>query len=754
MTPAPDTLPSPTWIKRSCSICEASCGLRIQVDPAAKQILRVEGDDEDSRSQGFVCAKSQAMLGVYHDPERLRRPLRKCADGSWEEIDWDTALDTAVSHLLAVREQHGHEALGVYIGNPTGFDVGAMLYSTHFMRALMTTHVFTAATLDHFPKMVSSRALYGRNTLLPVPDIDRCDYFLCLGGNPLVSQGSLMSAPDIKRRLRAIQQRGGRIVVFDPRRSETAAVADEHHFIRPGTDALLLAAMAQVVIDEGLVRWGHLAGRVAGFDTLAAALAPFTPEAVASATGVDAATTRRLAREFADAGRACCYGRIGTCTTPFGTLASALVDVLGILTGHLDSEGGMMFPRPHGGELEGGKPLPGMETGRWHSAVRGLPEIDGQLPAAALAEEIDAAGERRVRALITLAGNPVLSCPNGERLDHALGQLDFMLCIDIYLNETTRHADLILPPLSLLECETVDALAAGTTVHNFARWSPAVLAPDPAGMPQWRILLELAARLNGGDAATLDAALLRQQAQRTLARPGSPAHGQDVETVLAQLGPEPGPLRLVDLMLRGGPYGDGFDAGREGLSLARLRAANGPVDLGPLQPRLLEILRTEDGCIQLAHPYLMADLPRLEAELAHDGASQPLRLIGRRQPRNMNSWLHNLPQLAKGRPRCVLLMHPVDAAAHGINAGDIVSLSSRVGTVRVPVELTEDIMPGVASLPHGFGHSGTGTRLGTASSRQPGANANALTDELALDPLSGTCVLNGIPVTVSAVSPG
>lgn len=735
------------WIHRSCPICEAVCGLRLQVDPAARRVLRIEGDPDDPRSRGHLCPKAYALSGVYEDPDRLRRPLRRTGT-DWQEIGWDEAIDFAAEQLLEIREAHGADAVGLYIGNPTGFDVGAMLTNRTLAGALATPRAFSGATMDHHPKIVTMRVLYGKGSMLSIPDIDRCDYFLCLGGNPIVSQGALMSAPDVRGRLRAIQQRGGKLVIVDPRRSETARVADEHLFIRPGSDPLFLFALVHVLFDEDLVRLGRFESFTDGVRELREQARGFSPQAVASATGIAPDVTRRIAREFAAAERACCYGRIGTCTVEFGLLASWLVEVLGILTGHLDEPGGLMFPRPATGQHEPGRPSPEFEIGRWRSVVRDLPEIENQLPSAVLAEEIDSAGERRLRALVTLAGNPVLSTANGVRLAKALGQLDFMLCLDIYLNETTCHADLILPNAPQLEHENFDFLTMTTAVRNFARWSPAVFEPEDGSWPQWKVQLELAAKLMGVTAEVLDEQLLETDLARFVGKAGLPAEHVPSAVARQKLGSEPGPMRRVDLMLRAGPFGDGFDDAADGLSLAKLRAVPHAVDLGPLESRLPDLLRTPGRRIALAHRYFLQDVPRLRAKLA---AGEPggLRLIGRRQDRNMNSWLHNLPVLAKGRERCSLLVHPEDAARLGLVAGARARIRSRVGEIEAPVELSDDMMPGVVSLPHGFGHGESQTRLSVAASQQPGVNSNALTDEEALDPWSNTSIVNGIPVEVT-----
>jgi anaerobic selenocysteine-containing dehydrogenase len=570
-----------------------------------------------------------------------------------------------------------------------------------------------------------------------------------MGGNPVVSQGSLMGTPDVPGVLRGIRQRGGRVVVIDPRRTETAELADEHHFIRPGTDAFFLAAMIHVFFEEGLVDLGRFAAFTDGVDEVREICRDFTPEAVAEATGIPAATIRALAREYATTKKAALYGRIGTCTQEFGTLASWLLDVAAILTGHFDEEGCMMFPRPAAGQSEPGESSAPMSVGAYRTIARGLPEIDGQLPAGVMAEEIEekSAGPQRMRALLTAAGNPVLSAPNGDRLAAALGELDFMVCVDIYLNETTSHADLILPTTVSVEEENFDFTYATTCSHNYARWSPAIFEAPAGAKPHWEVLMRLVEAATGVPLEQLDEAMVVGIAG-SVARPGGRCEGKTPAELIAAIGPERGPLRILDLMLRAGPYGDRFDAKKEGLSLRALREAGGLVDLGPLKPRLPEVLKTPDRRIPLAHPYITADVPRLKAALADARRKDRLLLIGRRQVRNMNSWLHNAQVLAKGPARCTLLMHPDDAKRFGLATGEKARVRSKSGEVVTEVEVSAEMMQGVVSLPHGFGHTRPGSRTQVATRLQPGANANQLTDEGPLDVPSGTHIANGIPVEV------
>jgi anaerobic selenocysteine-containing dehydrogenase len=622
-------------------------------------------------------------------------------------------------------------------------------------KALGTRNLFSASTVDQWPKQLAAGLMFGSATTVPVPDVDRTMHMLVLGANPLASNGSLMTAPDMRGRLRKLRARGGKLVVIDPRRSRTAEAADEHHFIRPGTDAQLLFALVNVLFDEALVdpseRIAAITSRVEHVQALAA---PFTPEAVAPITGIAADEIRRMARELAQAERAVVYGRIGTCTQAFGTLASWLVDVLNLLTGNLDRDGGAMFPLAAAGQANtSGTPGRGrgIRTGRWYSRVRQLPEVLGELPAVCLAEEIDTPGEGRIRALITICGNPALSTPNSDRLSAALDELDFMVSVDIYVNETTRHADVILPGPSPLRRSHYDLALYQFSVRNVTNYSPATLPPEPGQQDEWITFLRLAAIAAGlgpnADLTMFDDGVARTVVDRELKTPESPIFGRAADEILAALEPRLGPERLLDLMLRTGPYGDRFGASPDGLTLAKLEQAPHGIDLGPLQPRLPGALRTPSGMIELVPEQLAADVERLLATL--DQTPAKLVLVGRRQLRSNNSWMHNLPLLVKGKPRCTLHVHPDDAAEHGLEDGGEASVSSRTGTVVAQVELTDAIMPGVVSLPHGWGHSLPGAQMQVASAHA-GVNSNVLADELQFDVPSGNAVLNGIPVTLVA----
>jgi anaerobic selenocysteine-containing dehydrogenase len=728
---------------RTCPLCEATCGLELTLDD--ERVTAIRGDRDDVFSRGFICPKGYALKELHDDPDRVRTPLIRGADGSFAPATWDEAfalIDSRLSPILA----ENRNAVATYLGNPNAHNLDSMLYTPVLLRAIASHNRYSASTVDQFPKQMAGALMFGTGTTVPVPDLDRTDHVLMLGANPLASNGSLMTAPDARGRIRAMRARGGKLVVIDPRRSRTAQAADEHHFIRPGTDAHFLFALVHVLLEEGLARpEPRIAAITNGLELVRELAEPFTPEAAAAVCGIEAATMRRIARELAGAPRAAVYGRIGTCTQEFGTLASWLVDVLNLLTGNLDREGGAMFPLGAAGHSNAaGTPGRGRGArfGRFASRVRGLNEIFGELPVACLAEEIDTPGDGQVRALIAIAGNPVLSTPNSDRLDRALAELELMVSVDAYVNETSRHAHVILPVPSPLQRSHYDLALYLFAVRNVAHYSPRVLEPDPGVPGEWVTLLRLTGIAAGqgpsADVAALDEFVARAAIERELATPGSVLAGSTIEDVLAMLSPRVGPERLLDLLLRAGPYG---------LSLAALEQAPHGVDLGPLQPRLPDALRTASGKIELAPEPLIADIPRLRESLERP-ARNGLVLVGRRQLRSNNSWMHNLPVLAKGKPRCTLHVHPDDALRHGVRDGEPAEVRSRTGAILVDVEVTDDIMPGVVSLPHGWGHDLPRTELRVASA-QPGANSNALADDLLVDVPSGNAVLNGIPVQLT-----
>lgn len=709
---------------RTCHLCEAMCG--IAIDVADGRIVAIRGDKEDPFSRGHVCPKAVALKDLHEDPDRLRRPLRRTASG-WAEVGWDEALGEAAERLAAIQKEHGSNAVAVYQGNPVAHNYGALLFGQLLLKSLASRSRYSATSVDQLPQMLASLLMFGHQLLLPIPDLDRTEFLLVLGANPLASNGSIMTAPGVEKRLKAIRARGGRVVVVDPRRTETAAMADLHLPIRPGADAFLLAAMLHVLFAEERVRLGRLAGFTDGLHVVGDAVRPFAPEAVAACTGLEAAAIRTLARDFACAPCAAAYGRVGVCAQEFGSLASWLVNVLNVATGNLDRPGGVMFPRP-AVDVVGFADRIGQrghfDKGR--SRVRGLPEFSGEWPVATLAEEIETPGPGQVRALVTSAGNPVLSAPNGARLDRALARLEFMVAIDFYRNETTRHAHLILPPASGLERPHYDLVFHALAVRNTAKYSPALVEPAPDGRHDWQILLELAGRLEA-------------------ARGGGKAADRLARAVLGRLGPD----GIVGLLMRFGPHGPGLLPFGPGLTLRRLKKRPHGVDLGPLQPSLPGRLYTRARRIDLAPTRLVEDLRRaLLALSAPPATNGTLELIGRRELRSNNSWMHNCERLVKGRDRCTLLMNPEDARRRGLVHGQRVRVASRVGAVEAALEVSDAVRPGVVSLPHGWGHGREGTSLRVANA-VPGVSLNDLTDDLRVDPLSGNAAFSRVPVEVT-----
>jgi anaerobic selenocysteine-containing dehydrogenase len=732
---------------RICPLCEATCGLTLTISDG--RVTGARGDRDDVFSHGFICPKGASFAELDNDPDRLASPLVR-RDGELTEATWDEAYAVIAERLGGVIKDHGATSVGVYLGNPNAHTIAGALYGPLIIRALKTRHVYSASTLDQMPKHVALGYMFGSPVAFTVPDLDRTDYLVIIGANPLVSNGSLATAADFPGKLRALRKRGGKLTVIDPARTRTAELADRHIAPRPGADAALLFGVVHTLFEEGLVApdLGGVAEHVNGLEQLRELAGGFSPDNVAAHCGVPADEIRALAREIAAAPSAAVYGRIGTSTVEFGTIGSWLVDVINILTGNLDRPGGAMFPlgaampapRPAG-------PGKGFITGRWHSRVSGYPEVLAELPAAALAEEIDTPGEGKIKAMITIAGNPVLSAPDGDRLDRALDSVDFMLSIDPYLNETTRHADVILPPPPPSQAGHFDFALNNLAVHNNARYSPPALPSD--GRPdEPEILSRLALILYGigyqADPALVDDQVIATTLQKETADQNSPVAGRAVEELTAMLIDGPGYERRLDMMLRLGPYGDAFGANPDGLTLERLKAAPHGIDFGPLQPRIPEVLKTRSGRIELAPEPVIADAARLQDSLGR--ADDGFVLIGRRHLRSNNSWMHNVPALAGGTNRCTLQIHPDDAAELGLT--DNASIKGPGGDLVAPIELDPGMRRGVVSLPHGWGHDRGGTRQGVAADK-PGVNVNQLNDGSQLDPLSGTAVLNGIPVVLA-----
>ena len=700
---------------RACHLCEAICGLEIKLD--GSRIVSIKGDKNDPLSRGHICPKAVALQDLHNDPDRLRQPHKRQtdADGAeqWLPISWDEALDTVAEKLTDTIKRDGVDGVGIYLGNPTVHNYGMMTHQGSLFQYIRTRNRFSATSVDQLPHHLVSLWLFGHKLMFPIPDIDRCDYFLMLGANPMASNGSIWTVPDIGTRIKAMKKRGAKLVVVDPRRTETAALASEYLAIKPASDALFLLALLNCLFTEKLVNTRHLSGFVSGLDAVAGQIVDFTPELAATHTGIDADTIRRTARELAAAEAGICYGRMGVSTQAFGALNQWLIQIINIVTGNLDRPGGSLFTLP---AVDQAANVSRGGFNRHSSRVRGLPEFDRELPAVTLAEEITTEGPGQIRALFTGAGNPVLSTPNGRQLDSALQQLDFMVSLDPYINETTRHADIILPPTSPLEHDHYDLAFHVNAMRNTARYNTPLFEKPETALHDWEIFSALGERvakiLGLGVADTVD------------------------------------PAQIIDMGLQMGPYG-AANGSEFALSLDALKQSPSGIDLGPLQPQLPGRLFSADKTIRCDTPEPLADLERLRASLTATQSDDGLLLIGRRDVRSNNSWMHNFHRLVKGKNRCTLLMHPEDLIARNLADGDWVTLASRVGELRVLAASSTDMMPGVVSLPHGWGHDREGIRMAIAV-EHAGVSCNDITDELAIDELCGNAAVNGVPVTVSS----
>ncbi|MFI2230719.1 molybdopterin oxidoreductase family protein [Nocardia testacea] len=711
-------------IARQCTLCEAHCGILVTVEDT--KVTKVEGNPDDVLSKGYICPKATAMAGLHEDPDRLRTPVRRVGD-EFEPIGWDEAFREIGSRLRRVRREHGPHSVGMYLGNPAAHN-SAIMYAFALRMALMTRNFYTASSIDQFPQEFVAWQMYGSNFLMPIADIDRTDRMVIIGANPAVSNGSVTTMPGARNRIKDVRARGGKVVVIDPRRTETARLADEHVSVLPGGDPYLLLAILHVLITEDLCDRTAVGTQCTGLDELRELVVAFPPEDAAPYAGVDAETIRRLAREHAAAKSAVMYARIGVCQTLTGTVTHWLVNTINAITGNLDSPGGQMYATPAVDLLPLARRV-SPSYGAWTDRSGRYKSFRFELPVAALASEILDDGPDRIRAMITYAGNPVLSTPQRGQLDKALGSLDFYVAVDMYITETTRHADIILPPLSPLEREDLDILLTMFSVHNNIRFNARAVTPEQEGLEDWEIMARLTTEI--------------------LPLPLRPLTGRALNAVFARFSP----LRAAALGIAVGPHGV-LRRGRKGVTVRKVREARGGIDLGPLRPRLHSLIATADRRVQLAPPQFVTEARRLLDEARAGGADRDLgfdlRLIGRRHLRSNNSWLHNVPSMVKGRDRCTALMHPQDATARGLSDGGRVTVSSPIGSIVVPVEISDEIRPGTVAIPHGWGHGEPGVGW-TVAAAVPGANVNLLHDPEQVDRISGNAAVNSTWVKVHPV---
>lgn len=704
----------------TCTLCEAMCG--IEVTTQEREILSIAGDKQNPFSEGHVCPKAMALKDLYEDPDRIKKPLEKTASG-WQELEWDEALDKVAQGLFDVQQKHGTESVATYLGNPNAHNMGSILFGPYFYRALRSHNRYSATSVDQLPHHIVSRQLFGHQSQIPIPDIDHTHYFMIIGGNPLASNGSIMTVPHIKRRLKAVQSRGGKVVVVDPKKSETADISSEHHFIKPGTDALLLLAMLNTLFAEGLNKPGKLEELTPKLSLIEAYVAPYPASRVAALTGMDEQEIKDIVRGFCAAESAVCYGRMGASVQAFGTLTQYLIMLFNILTGNLDRQGGMMFTQPAADLL----PHSGRGTiGQYHSRVRKLPAFAGEFPVSALAEEILTEGEGQIKGMVIGAGNPILTTPNGQQLDTAFESLEFVVAVDFFITETSRHANIILPPVTALERDHYDVVFHNFAVRNSTKFSPAIFEPSDDSRTDWQIYLGLAERLDALNGASTEkyAALWQKE-----------------------------PTGVVNDLLRMSDYRHEG----ERLNIGLLKRLPHGIDLGPLREDLPNAIYHSDKQIDLSFDYFMGDLQRLNDTFFADKPAEEngqLQLIGRRHLKTNNSWLHNSQRMVKGTKgglsRCTAQLHPDDAQRLAVTDKQMITVSSRVGSIQIPAEITEKIMPGVISIPHGWGHNKKGMRWKVAQ-EHAGVSVNDLTDEMVLDELSGNAVLNGVPVSVTPI---
>lgn len=734
---------------RVCPLCEAGCGLELTL--TGNEVTKVRGDKDHVMSKGFCCPKGIAIKELHEDPDRLRHPVIK-ENGAFRKATWEEAFQKVSEGFDSVRKFHGHDAIAIYLGNPNTHTMAGAIFLKPLIKSLKTKNFFTASTVDQIPKQTACGFLYGSNELIPVPDIDHTDLFVIFGGNPLVSGGSLMTAPDMPGRIKKLKERGGKLVVIDPVKTRTAEAADIHHYIRPGTDVALLFAIVRILIkDFGLPRHSY-DDRLRNLGKLRDYSEIFTVELASKICGIPEEAIKKLAKDIAETEKSAVYGRMGTSTVRYGTISSWLIEIINILTGNLDRQGGTMFPKPaHIPEKARSKK--GFVTGRWKSRVSRAPEVGGEIPVSVMAEEMETPGQGQIRALVTVAGNPVVAIPESERVDRAIAGLDFMVSVDFYINETTRYADVILPPASPLSHGHYDFVFHGFAVRNGAVYSPPVIEKNADERDKWEILARLALIADGkgleAKASDLGDSMVNELADATIKAIGGEASGVKREMLTGQLTGRTMPERILDFLLKIGPYGDGFGMKPGGLSLQKLLESPHGIDLGALTSRLGSVISTQDRKIDLLPEVMENEIQNLcKWASLNEKYEYDMLLIGRRHIRTNNSWFHNLPSMTKGN-QCSLIVNPTDASRLGLSDKCYAELESDTGMITVPVSVSDRIMPGVVSLPHGWGHDMEGSVLSNAQ-KNPGVNTNRITPNR-FDPLCGNAVLNGITVKVRAL---
>jgi len=691
---------------RTCNLCEAMCGLKITYKE--KKIISIVGDKKDPLSKGYICPKSQALKDLYEDSDRLKTPIKRSENG-WEKISWVEAFDEIEHQIKKIQEKYCNDAVATYQGNPNVHNLGAILYGGPFLKSLKTKQKYSATSADQLPHHIASLKMFGHQMLIPIPDIERTHYLLILGANPGASNGSLLTAPGFSQKIKNIQKRGGKVINIDPRYTETSKISSNHFFINPGKDALLLLSLLHVIFEQGINEKTHLSNHLKGLNEIKEIVKKYPPQKTASIIGINGFEIQKIAKDFMNSETAVCYGRMGVSTQEFGGICQWLINVINIVTNNMDKVGGAMFTKPAIDLVF----MTGMQGkvgnfNRYRSRVHDLPEYSGELPVATLADEMLVKGEGQIKMLICTAGNPVLSTPNGKKLEMALEQLDFMVSIDIYLNETSKYANIILPSTNGLETQHYDLVFHQLAIRNTAKLSEVLFEKDDNQKHDWQILNELTERITGNKNSLT-------------------------------------PEKMLDSMFQFSSYKDA------NLSVKKLKDNPSGLDLGALQPHLTKRIFTTDKKINISPKFFIDDLKRLDQELFNvvdeDKINYPFALIGRRHLRNNNSWMHNSELLMKGKNRCTVLMSSKDANNLSITNHQQIRIISNVGSIKLPVEISDEMKEGVLSIPHGFGHNREGTKIKLAE-KNAGESINDLTDDHKIDRLTGNANFSGTRVKV------